>query len=82
MLDDDLDEVSAALPEHIKLTRQEAGCLVFNVTKDEANPNRFNVYEEFADRDAFEKHQLRVRESRWGTITANVSRHYDIGSLD
>jgi len=82
VLDDDLDNVEEALPEHIQLTKQEAGCLVFSVTKDEADPNRFNVYEEFADPEAFEKHQQRVRESRWGAITANVSRHYEVSGLD
>lgn len=80
--DSDLGVVKATLPGHIQLTQQEAGCLVFNVTQDHKNPNRFNVYEEFADRDAFEKHQQRVRESRWGRITTNVSRHYEISGLD
>ena len=80
--DADLANVKEALPEHILLTQQEAGCLVFKVTSDETNPNRFNVYEEFVDRAAFEKHQQRVRESRWGKVTGDVSRHYEISGLD
>lgn len=80
--DNDLDGVEAALPEHIQLTQQEAGCLVFEVTTDKANPNRFNVYEEFVDRDAFKRHQQRVSDSPWGKVTVNVSRHYEISGLD
>ena len=80
--DSDLEDVEAALPEHIRLTQQEAGCLVFEVARDETKPNRFNVFEEFVDRDAFDRHQQRVQESRWGKITVNVSRHYEISGLD
>lgn len=82
VLDDDLDNVEEALPEHIESTQREAGCLVFTVTKDKTDPNRFNVYEEFVDREAFEKHQQRVQESRWGKTTKNVTRQYEIRGLD
>jgi autoinducer 2-degrading protein len=45
--DTDLDAVKKELPNHIQLTRQEEGCLVFNVFLDAKNPDRFNVYEDF-----------------------------------
>jgi len=80
--DGDLAKVMQALTEHIELTRQEKGCLVFEVAQDDTNPNRFNVYEEFVDREAFENHQQRVRDSRWGATTANISRHYEISGID
>lgn len=74
----DLASVQLELPTHIELTRQEAGCLVFQVTQDSENKNVFNVYEEFIDRDAFEAHQERVKESCWGQVAANVERHYQV----
>lgn len=80
--DADLAVVEAELPRHIENTRQESGCLVFEVVRDEANPNRFEVYEEFTDQRAFEHHQQRVGRSRWGQVTSNVARHYQIEGLD
>ena len=75
---DDLDQVMQELPTHIKLTRAEPGCIVFEVNQDEDNPQRFSVYEEFLDNEAFERHQARVRSSRWGDVTGNVARHYQL----
>lgn len=74
----DLSAVESALGSHTALTRQEAGCLVFDVSQDETNKNRFNVYEEFVDRSAFESHQERVRQSEWGKVAAGAERHYRI----
>jgi len=76
VLDDDLDTVTAALDSHIELTRAEQGCLIFNVTVDEKNQTKFNVYEEFVNQAAFDKHQLRVKQSNWGRVTTQVERHY------
>ncbi|WP_338036120.1 putative quinol monooxygenase [Halomonas binhaiensis] len=70
--------VKQELPVHIELTRSEPGCLVFVVTPDKSHPNRFAVYEEFADREAFDTHQARVKNSRWGRVTSNAERHYEI----
>ncbi|MGB0783947.1 MAG: putative quinol monooxygenase [Marinomonas sp.] len=75
---EDLNEVLAELPNHIALTHQEAGCITFSVTRDSSNPQRFDVYEEFTDKVAFEKHQTRVKASHWGEVTKNVERFYTI----
>ncbi len=75
---EDLNEVLAELPNHIALTHQEAGCITFSVTRDSSNPQRFDVYEEFTDKVAFEKHQTRVKASHWGKVTKNVERFYTI----
>ena len=74
----DLGAVIDALPEHIDQTRNEAGCEFFSVTPNSENTNRFDVYEIFTDRCAFETHQKRVRSSDWGALTANVTRHYRV----
>nr|WP_238401210.1 antibiotic biosynthesis monooxygenase [Alloalcanivorax marinus] len=76
--EDDLNAVSAALQTHIELTREENGCLRFEVTQNPESLNIFNVYEEFVDRTAFELHQFRAIASVWGAVTANVERYYDV----
>ena len=80
--DADLETVKTALVTHIELTRQEAGCLVFEVAQDADNPNRFTVYEEFVDADAFKAHQQRVADSAWGVAAVNAERHYQISGMD
>lgn len=79
--DVDLQQVDQELDAHIKLTQQEAGCITFRVTKSTEYPNRFDVYEEFTDRAAFELHQTRVKASYWGEVTVNVERHYQISEV-
>jgi len=76
--DIDLSVVTYELTRHIELTRKEVGCVVFDVSPDQKNKNIFHVYEEFINRDAFEKHQRRVKQSRWGQVTADVERHYKL----
>ncbi|MFM2581238.1 putative quinol monooxygenase [Vibrio fortis] len=75
---DDLEAVLTALPIHKALTHQEPGCLIFEVTPDPHIPNRFSVYEEFVDQQAFDTHQQRVKSSEWGKLTHRVERHYQI----
>jgi quinol monooxygenase YgiN len=77
----DLEVVSSELPVHIELTKKEEGCLVFEVSQDQGNLLKFHVYEEFTSQAAFEDHQARVKASRWGAITKNVERNYEITSL-
>jgi len=78
VLESSLDAVLLELPNHIALTLAEPGCLVFKVEQDEEFTNRFYVYEEFINKQAFAKHQLRVENSWWGSVTENASRHYKV----
>ncbi len=78
----DLAAVEAALPEHIENTRNEAGCLEFNVVRDPDSKYVYQVFERFDSPEAFSLHQNRVRSSRWGAVTANVQRHYKILGFD
>ena len=75
---EDLALVLQDLPQHIRNTQSESGCLIFNVEQQKDNPNKFIVYEEFINKEAFEFHQERVRNSQWGKATRNVQRHYQI----
>ncbi|QIA65544.1 antibiotic biosynthesis monooxygenase [Vibrio astriarenae] len=72
------EQVLRELPEHIRLTRQETGCLVFKVEPCSENRYRYSVYEEFSSPEAFEAHQERVRHSVWGQVTTHVKRDYQI----
>ena len=78
----DLEFVKAELDTHIELTRQESGCIVFEVTQDSGNINKFNVYEEFTDKASFTKHQERAGNSKWAVVTKNVERHYSVTGMD
>ena len=71
-----LAAVRAALPDHVRLTRAEPGCLSFEVTETAAGT--FVVAECFTDRDAFEAHQERTRASHWATVTEGCARDYEV----
>lgn len=69
--------VRAHLPEHIRLTRAEPGCLRFDVVET-ADPLVWQVDETFADRAAFDAHQARTRASRWAQETAGIARDFRV----
>ncbi|WP_171240698.1 putative quinol monooxygenase [Ruegeria sp. HKCCA5491] len=75
---DRLEQVRAALPKHIALTRAEPGCLSFEVTEDAETPGRFNVNEVFRDQTSFDAHQERTQNSEWFGITQGIPRSYQI----
>ena len=75
---DEADRVSHLLPDHVRLTRAEAGCLSFEVFRSMADPMRFAVREVFRDRAAFEAHQRRAQASVWGKATRGIPRDYRI----
>lgn len=74
----DLKAIEAEVPNHIRLTREEPGCVAFSVDQSPSDPCRFDVAEEFRDRAAFDSHQLRVKQSRWGWVARNAERHYQV----
>ena len=65
------------LPQHVFLTRQEPGCLSFEVEASE-NPLVFHVAERFVDRAAFQAHQARAAASEWGRAITKIERDYVI----
>jgi len=78
---DRLAEVSAALPEHIRLTRAETGCISFNVTPSPDVAGQYDVSEVFSDSAAFEAHQIRTRASHWAGVTKGIPRQYRIAEV-
>lgn len=69
------------LPEHVRMTRLEPGCLSFEVTETD-DPLVWLVEELFADPAAFEAHQVRTKASEWARETAAIRRDYSIRTLE
>lgn len=80
--EEDLKSVKLALPAHIRLTEQEPDCTSFRVWQDEAISTRFHVFETFASSAAFRRHQARMKNSEWASVSRNAQRHYDIIGLE
>ncbi len=76
------DRVAALLPEHIRLTRAEVGCISFEVLRSAADPCRFAVRETFRSPEDFDAHQVRTRASDWWTATQHIPREFKITELD
>ncbi len=75
-------QVSEALKDHIRLTREEAGCIFFNVDACSKVPGRFLVSEAFVDEAAFNFHQERERTSPWAEASKDVPREYETWVVD
>ncbi|WP_019956612.1 putative quinol monooxygenase [Yoonia vestfoldensis] len=69
--------VTTHLPDHIRLSRAEAGCLHFDITPA-ADPLIWQVDETFTDQAAFDLHQQRTRASAWWTATAAIRREFRV----
>ncbi len=74
------DAVLAALPEHIRLSQAEPGCLQFLVVPLVA-AGRLEVDETFRDRAAFDAHQARLAGTGWARATTGLVRHYQVAEL-
>lgn len=79
---DEADRVAAELPEHLRLTRAEPGCRLFEVVRSMADPVRFAVREVFASRADFEAHLRRSLASPWGAATRGIPRDYVLTEAD
>lgn len=71
------DIVRTHLPEHIRLSHAEPGCLTFNVDPTE-DPLVWRLDETFTDRATFQAHQARTRASIWFQVTANLTRDFKV----
>lgn len=67
----------AHLGEHVRLTREEPGCLSFEVTQGD-DPLVWTVNESFVDRAAFDAHQVRTKASAWGMASTAIQRDFSI----
>lgn len=78
--EEDLALVRQILPEHIRLSRLEPGCLSFEVAQS-PDTMVWTVSESFIDRAAFEAHQARGKASPWGRATAHLERRFTVTGL-
>lgn len=74
----DLDMLSAAVDEHIRLTRAEAGCIEFDIVQSAPGSGKFVISERFVDRAAFDAHTARTRASNWWAKTQHIPRDITI----
>lgn len=74
---EEADLVRTYLPEHIRLSRAEPGCLTFNVDPTD-DPLVWRLDESFADKAAFKAHGDRMRASAWFTATAGLARNFQV----
>ncbi len=51
------DQVAAILARHVPPTRAEPGCLCFVANRSAQDADRFVLYEQYADEDAFQAHR-------------------------
>ena len=72
------EAVLAALPDHVRLTRAEPGCLRFDVKEGDG---RLDVFEDFLDDAAFAAHQARIRGTAWEVVTAGLARDYAVETV-
>ncbi len=74
----DAEIVKTHLPEHIRLSRAEPGCVWFNVTPG-TDPLVWTLNEGFIDQTAFAAHQARTRASVWWQATQHIGRNFVMG---
>lgn len=73
------EEVAAVrehLPEHVRLTLEEPGCMLFEVLP--VGGGVWTVLERFTDLAAFEAHQVRTQGSAWFAATGAIKRRYEV----
>lgn len=71
---DAIGRVREALPEHIRLTNEEPGCLSFGV--EDRGDGIFAVDEIFKDAEAFKAHQQRIENTKWASASLSAERNY------
>ncbi|MDJ0612219.1 MAG: putative quinol monooxygenase [Rhizobiaceae bacterium] len=77
-----VDAVRAGLVDHIRLTREEAGCIFFEVTPSKDVPGRFLVSEAFVDEAAFKFHQERSGSSPWARVSEDIPRNFKTWTVE
>jgi quinol monooxygenase YgiN len=77
-----IQETLLLLPEHIKQSREEKGCLDFRVTQSKKTEGRFQVFEKFNSKRAYLYHQKRIKKSKWKNIMTKLKRDYEIIGID
>lgn len=62
------------LPDHVRLSREEPGCLRFDLWQDGDDPSIWHLIELFRDAEALEAQRARTQDSAWGRDGAAIGR--------
>lgn len=73
--EDELALVKTYLPEHIRLSCAEPGCVKFEVTQGD-DPMVWHLDEAFVDAEAFAAHQTRTKSAKWAEVSAGLIRDF------
>lgn len=73
---EEADRVAGLLPDHIRVTRSEPGCIACEMLRSMADPVRFAVRQIFATQADFDAHQARLADSHWRRVTGSIPREY------
>lgn len=74
------ETVQCLLPEHVRLSRAEPGCLRFDVIRTD-DPLVWHLHEEFIDAAAFAAHQVRTSATVWAEKTTTLRRDFTKAGL-
>ena len=66
-----VEEFVAATRDNARNSRQEPGCVRFDVLQAEEDPARFFLYEVYRSKDAFTAHQQTEHYQRWRQTVAD-----------
>ena len=80
LTEDEAQTVRTHLPDHMRLSRLEPGCLSFDVTQTD-DPLIWDVRESFRTREDFDAHQTRTRASEWFNATRHILRDFRVEEL-
>lgn len=68
---DRIDDFLKALQEDVKGSREEAGCLRFDLLRDRDDPNKFSFYEVYTDDEAAGFHKTTSHYKAWADFKAS-----------
>lgn len=69
--------IAAHVPDHVRLSRSEPGCLSFEI-RPTADPLVWVVRERFRDAAAFEAHKARTATSPWAAAAEGLRRELEV----
>ncbi|SLN41870.1 Antibiotic biosynthesis monooxygenase [Aquimixticola soesokkakensis] len=72
----EVEDLLSLMAKHIRLSRNEPGCLDFDLWQDELTPHVFHLSEVFRSEAALQAHQDRTHSSDWGRVTKDMRRDF------
>lgn len=73
--------VCAELQKLVEPTRNEDGCLRYDLHRDEEQKNRFFFYETWADRDRWERHMRAPHIAAYLAATEGAVESFDVSRM-